>query len=454
MSVMIDLAWLASAPFLSIGLALPVPAQDRGELPISDLPLIDPPPATQFVAVARERGPRPVKGRSDVRITLWEIRPERRAEPAVRRRVLGWSHWSPRPMLESPEILRWQVPGEHPAGGNGYFVKVLGVDYATFEVTELLTVGQAHAIGRSGERLYLDTSEGQRILDVDSGELQPQEPEIELLACSGDDWLVGVDGRAARFDAAQGEVLRHYPGIELDEKARGFRYVEWDGGRFAVASGQFFDERGEAVHVLDFGEWSIIHSELLLWDLEAGTQQRVLARTQARGGSGRGVLPIAVRAEVAEERLHYTERFPAQGEHASLEEVDRLRDYELVTLDLTTGEELAREPLTVHPDPRPQSRGPVPEYLRRFFQESPIRVWGEEQDLAHAFLVQRGIDPELPETGVRRFRAVCRTPDGGELLVLHRDAFLHCDLETREIVRWTAPKALRRCPVDLYAVEL
>jgi len=430
-----------------------VVGQELDELPVSDLPLCDPPPQVQFLAVVRERGLQPKEDWSDMRITLWEIRPERVEEPAVRRRVLGRSDWAPDPLLDSSKVLRWQVNGTRPRGGNGYFVKILGVDYATFEVSEWLTVGQAFAIGCSGDRYYLDTSEGQRILDAKTGELHPQTPAIELLVSRGDDWLVEVDRHAARFDAATGEVVKRYSGIELGADRDERRHVEWDGGRVAVESGRYFDEQGEAVWALDYGKTSIVYAELNVWDLDAGTQRRLLVRTQGTGGSGVGVIPIDVRVEVEGDRLRYAERFPASGEHAELEDASYTRDYQWVTIDLATGEELGREPVTKVPKEERELTRPIPDYLREGFDASPIRAWGEDQDLAWAFLEGRGVAPDLPETGVCKFRAVCRTPDGSELLVLHQGTFYHCDLEQRTLRRWSAPVALEKGSVELYAVE-
>lgn len=439
---------LTAVPSLLFGLLV----QGPEELPVSKLPLCDSPSKVRFVAIAREAGPHPDRHWEDMRATLWEICPDRTEEPAVRRCVLGKSHWAPWPLLDSPKVLRWQVNSDRP-GGNGYFVKILGIDYETFEVSEWLTVGQAHAIGSSGERYYLDTSEGQRILDVRSGELEPLTPAITRLASCGDDWLVEIDRHAARFDAASGEVMKRYPGIELGADRDRWQYVEWDGGRVAVESGRYFDEQGKLVEVLDYGETSIVYAELNVWDLDAGTQRRLLVRTQGTGGSGVGVIPIDVRFAVEGGRFRYTERFPASGEHADLEHADYVRDWEWVTIDLASGEELGRAPVTEAPTWEREVTGPIPDYLREGFEASPIGAWGEDQDLAWAFLEGRGVDPDLPESGVRKFTAVCRTPDGRELLVLHRDSFYLCDLETKALRRWTAPEALQLSSVDLYAIE-
>ncbi len=432
--------------------------QDRDTLPVTNVPSSATPPKNQFLALARERGPQPRRDWSDMQITLWDIRPDRTEAPAVRRVVLGKSHWNASPLLSCPTLLRWQVSSEAGGPKPGYIVKLLSVDYTTFEVTELLTARQVTPIGRSAGQVYLRTSEGQRVLDVERGVIRNLESPIRFLASSGDDWLVEVDRKVARFDAATGKVARQYRRITVIGDPDDWLEVQWDGGPIAVVRGRFFDEKGERVDIIDFATWQIVYRKLSVWDLEAGNQLDLRVRTQAQGGSGIGVLPVELKLEIDGDVLRYSERRPSSGAKESLADFEIERDCEWVTIDLETGQELGRTPYTVETDGTDPSGSvhddfEIPDYLRALFDQSPIR-WDHEQDLAYAFLAYKGVDLELPETGVRKLKAVCRTPGNDELLVLHRGVFYHCNLETRSLAKWPAPGALGKSNVELHAVDL
>jgi len=441
------LTWIAFSAVVVVGAR----AQDEdAALPVTEVAEGEPVPVVRFVAVVGERAPRPRDDRSDRRVTLWSVPP---GAPAVRRVVLGHSYWNPTPLRGSAEVLRWQLPTtsrrERP-----YDVELLRVDYRDFRVTRLLRAAQADAFGGAGRLLYLNTSEGQRVLDVDKNTLVPLEPEIELVAAHGEDWLVEVDGHLARFDAATAEVQRRFDGIEVRRHRDVRAFTEWDGGRFAVRHGRFVDEQGEPVDALGFMQLAVVIRELHVWDLELGVCSDVKVRTQARGGSGVPVIPVELPTELVGGLFRYVERRPAEGEHADLADFDWERDAEWVTIDIATGKELLREPYRPRdlPVTDPMDVNRVPEYLREGFGESPIRAWGPDQDLAYAFLVHKGIDPQLPTNGVCRFDAVCRTEDGAQLLVLNRDTLFACDLVAQTVSSWAAPAEWRDVQVDLHAV--
>jgi hypothetical protein len=422
--------------------------QDNNTLPVTALPLSAEPPRIAFAALARERGPNPQKGGSDMQVTLWEIQPGRVNQPAVRRHVLGRSHWNAAPLLDSPTVLRWQVPGNV----RGYDVKILRVDYTKFELHELMSVRQAHAFGRSGTNVFLDTSQGQCVLDVTTGVRTDCEPEIRPLKLRGDDWLVAINGLLGRFDPSKNMVVRRYDAIRVADNAD-ISQVHWDGGRFAVAWGAFVDASGKTVHMLDYGKPAIVYRELCIWNLQVGTERKLRVRVQARGGSGIGVIPTAMHTELNGPMFRYTERVPADA-NRELSAFDWERDTQWVTIEIATGNELMRELSKAHTPVviSPADEIGVPEYLRELFVQSPIRAWGAEQKLAYAFLVHSGIDAKLPPRGVRKLGAVCRSPDGEQMLVLHQGQFYHCNLKTKVLKQFAAPEALAKANVKLHAV--
>ncbi len=428
-------------------------AQVENTLPITTEPLCEVPPTVQFIALAREPGTDPKDPWTDMQVTLWEVRP---GESALRRRVLGRSHWNAAPLLDSPTLLRWQVPANTSAAGPHYAVKLLKVDCVSFEITELLETAQAHALGRSGNKIYLQLLKGQSILDVDSGLFTELKPELQGIVKFGDDWLVEAEGKLARFDASNAKLMRRYEKIKSPRIPDFSARVDWNGGPIAVKHGRYLDEAGDPVVMLDFGESAILYRELCIWDLEAGTERKVRTRIQAVGGSGIALIPTDALVDLKSDQFRYTERFPARGEHSSFNDFTYERDTEWVTLDLATGKELKREPYRAVPGTMPSfdDDEPVPPYLRELFDQSPIRAWGPIQDLAHAFLVHSGIELNLPTEGVCKLDAVCRTPDGEELLVMNRGTFYHCNLTTQEIVQWPAPEALTKANVELHAVAL
>lgn len=432
--------------------AAPLPAQQENadELSVTKLPLADELPAVRFVAFARERGPQKQRDWSDMRITLWEIDPMRENQPVVRRKVLGHSHWNVRPLLDSPEVLRWQVKRKR----RPYEVKLLRVDYAKFEVEELLHIGQAQAFGASGDIAFLNTSEGQCLFDMKTGKRRVRKPEIRLLRQLDADWLVVVDGKLARFDAQANKIVRRYDDIAVDPNMR--TRVDWDGGRFAVSFGGFVDTDGNRVVALEFGVASIVYRELRIWNLQKGEERKLRVRVQARGGSGVGVIPEVQYGVLDGPLFRYTERVPLDPQ-GDIEAFEWERDTQWVTIEIATGKEMLREPSTKHKTPKHPFGAKeiaVPDYLREGFAQSPIRAWGPEQDLAYAFLQHKGVAPELPEKGVQKLGAVCRSPDGDQMLVMHGSRFYHCDLKAETVKTLRVPAALALANVELHAVRL
>ncbi|MCR9243904.1 MAG: hypothetical protein NXI31_02655 [bacterium] len=375
---------------------------------------------------------------------LWQIP---LGKPAVRRRILGTSPWRPSPALDSPELLRWQrspEPGERP---RRYMVEILAVDYAAFSVRRLLRIEQASAIGRSADQLYLNTANGQRILDVATGTTRELAPKIEVLAKHGDDWLVETEGHLARYDALGAKVVRHYREIPaMPRRAR--RQTIWKGERFAVRRGGFFDAADQPIVALEFQKLAVIYQDLRVCDLATGVETSVRVRTQGMGGSGVGVIARDLPIELVGGLFRYVERLPAAGDHADLEAFDLARDTEWVTIDVATGKELLRVPYAERdldePD-RLASRG-VPDYLRAAFDGENNTRWPGIKDIAFEFLAFHEIDGY----GIR---GVCRTSDKNELLILQGDTLYHANLKTRKLRDWPAPKAWQKVVgIALFAV--
>lgn len=435
-------------------LSVPTPCQVEAgdELPVSRLPLLDEPPAVQFVALARERGPKPQKSWSDMRVTLWEVQPGRAKDRAVRRKVLGHSHWNASPLLDSGEWLRWQIPPA--AGQRGYSVKLLRVDPRTFETSEVLATRQAMAFGRSSRGIFLDTSDGQHILDPASGAIRKLAPEIRLLCERQDDWLVASGGVLCRFDAATAKIVRRYEAIKVP-RGRSRRQVDWDGGRFAVRAGGFVDEAGKEIQSIEFGKAEVVYQELRVWNLQKGTERPLRVRLQAVGGSGVGVIPSQMLTELRGGKFRYTER-KETGVDEDLSTFDWETDTEWVTIEIATGTELLREPYLASPRENDANAKleQVPEYLRDLFRRSPIGAWGFDQDLAYAFLTHVGHEPDMANKGVVRLQAVCLSPDRTHLLVLHGGHFYHGNLVTKAVSKWAAPAALTRADVELHAIRV
>ena len=429
-------------------------APDANALPVSKLPLLVTPPAVQFLVLAHERGPNPKNGKADRHVTLWEIQPSRATDQAVRRCVLGRSPWNAAPLLDSVELLRWQIPS--PAGPRGYSVKLLQVDGRTFEIKELLAVPQAHAFGRSSSAIYLNTSDGQCTLDLGTGAIVSLSPKIRRLAQQGDDWLVVSNGILARFDAKAQKITRQYDAIKVPANRQQYDSVDWDGGRFAVSHAHYVDEDGKGVFGIDYRRAGIVYLELHVWNLQKGTERPLRVRLQARGGSGIGVIPTAVHTELLGAIFRYTERIDP-GVDADLKAFDWEEDTEWVTIEISTGKELLREPYADSPvasiPPGRDER--IPPYLQDLFEQSPIRAWGSDQDLAYAFLLHVGLlKPVLAKDGAVKLDAVCRVAGSDELLVLHAGQFYHCNLKTKAVNQWAAPKDLHNVSVDLHAVTL
>ena len=60
----------------------------------------------------------------------------------------------------------------------------------------------------------------------------------------------------------------------------------------------------------------------------------------------------------------------------------------------------------------------------------------------------------LASSGVIKLGAVCRSPDGQQLLVLNHGRFYHCNLKTKAVKQWQAPEALAKANVELHAVAV
>lgn len=426
---------------------------ERDTLPVTDIPL-SPVLGTQFIALARERGPRQLPDWSDMQTTIWEIRPDRVGAPAVRRCVLGQSHWRVTPVLDSPSVLRWEVP----KAGHAPAVRVMRVDYSNFEISQLYQGDQLDVLDQWGDKLYFRTFHEKKILDVSNGVLTPQDDAIELLVWHENDWLVELNGALARFDAASARLVRRYPQIKIVPVPGYSVEPLWDGGRFAVYLGSFVNESGVEILSLGSGRVEIIYRNLCLWDLELGSERKVRVRIQASAGSGFAICPTDVHLKLNGDRLRYTECFPVTEDDANLRVFGDERDTEWVTIDLLSTAELNREPFRKvaieESEPSPVESS-IPEYLRDLHAQSPIRIWGDGQDLAFASLTHKGIEFNLPSEGVWKLDGVCMTQDGNELLVLNRGVFYLCNLETESLKQWPAPKALdMRDSIDLFAIEM
>ena len=166
-----------------------------------------------------------------------------------------------------------------------YLAHILHVDFATFEVRDLLSARQATGLGESGSRVYFDTPSGLTAVDTKTGAITEFEFRIEMLAKRGDSWLVQTDGKLARFDAARGRIERRYPTAPAIPNNRR-RGTQWDGGRFVVRQSGFFDTNGKPILALDYGAVSLITEELRICDLETGNEHVIRRRIQATGGSG------------------------------------------------------------------------------------------------------------------------------------------------------------------------
>ncbi|MEZ6037598.1 MAG: hypothetical protein R3F29_08965 [Planctomycetota bacterium] len=418
---------LAAALLVAQEQSLPVTAPREGAVP-------------PFVALARESGPQ-ANGQW---ASIWFVVPDLR--DAGRWRVLGESPWAATPLAGSPRLLRWQVPDRR----ERVRLLRLGDDG---EVHELLR-GPRFAVAGAFDGKVVVQGLGQSVLDERGGPPRELTPQLQVLATHGADWLVVVDGELARFDAAEEQVVRRYEGVAVEHDDAQRVEVDWAGGRFAVRRGGFVDEQRRPVEALPFAEPSIVYRALTAWDLDTGAHREVFVRTQAQGGSGVPVIPIAMETELVGGLLRYTERRPAEGASKELDELDWARDMEWVTIDVATGEEVLRRPYAPRQLPAPElpPHQRVPEALRERVAESPIRAWGLAQDLAWAFLVEHGTDLPLAKDGVVKLDAACRTADGERLLVLHRGRFYLCDLAADTVVQWPAPPELAAAAGN--AVEL
>jgi hypothetical protein len=194
-----------------------------------------------------------------------------------------------------------------------------------------------------------------------------------------------------------------------------------------------------------------------------GVEHTRLARMQAVGGSGIGIIPIEARVDFSANFVRYSSRFPLEGEHANLSKLDYKADMEWIHFDLAKGKEVNRTPMTSASGLASRAIDPkvtIPVHLQEFFAESPISAWGDEQNFAYAFLKFQGIDLPLQETGsdgkpaeVCKLDAVCILPDESEMLVLHDGFFYDCNLKTQRIRKLPAPEQLSRIIVSLYAIR-
>jgi hypothetical protein len=416
-------------------------------------------PPVRFFALVRERGEEPQPDWSDMQVALWDLRPAATADQAVRRQVLGRSPWLPSPLLDSPELLRWQIPAERRGRGNGYTVAILQVGREPLGASQLWTGDQAHAIGAAGERIYLRTPEGTRVLDRATGAAGAPEPAFARIAAQGDRWLVAFADHVAILDAATGTVLQPLRSLPAPGREQG--EGQWDGGRWVVFAAGYQDEQGNAAPMPLFRKWELAWRQLLVWDLQTQEQRTIRVRAQVQGGSGEPfLLPRALAATALRDgRLQFVERRPATGEHADLAGFTALRDAERVTFDLAEWREIARVPCTANDElaaaaaPREPNAELVPAWLAERRGQSPIGSWGLAQDVAWAFLTHAGCAVELPEHGVQKFDAVAWAPRRGELLVLHRGSFHHGDLATRALRSWPAPAEFAGVLVELHVLE-
>lgn len=362
--------------------------------------------------------------------SLWDVPI---GAPATRKQTLGPSPWGARPLADSPQLLRWQVPPEDGEPQRRYLVRLLHLDDDTLELRELCRHEQARGLGETETHAYADTTAGILAIGMADGAVTPLPFDFELVIRHGSDWLIQTEGQLARFDAARGEIVGRYPkAAAIDRSQR--RGTRWDGGRFVVRGAGYFEsaQSDQPIVALPYGEPAVVLEELRVCDLETGDESTLRRRIQARGGSGIGVLANDLPTELVAGLFRYVERLPATGEHADLDAFELARDTEWVTIDVATGKELRR--VAYHeraPAADPLAARRIPDYLSEAFQGMH---WVDDKDIAREFLADRGI-----ECG--KVIQVCRTHDGNQLLALAGTTLYLCRLAERDARAWPAPAA-------------
>ena len=252
-----------------------------------------------------------VLGHEDGIAAAWEYVSGR---PALERRAtLQPSGWTPSLLLgeESPELWRLQVPRDR---GSGYTVTLYRWDPASWSVTELLSSDQIHGLGRAGERVYLSTDAGVRILDLDTGQVESPPRAFRRLRDLQSHWLVELSGdRGASIALFDPSLLDEFRELEVPE------FLTAENGASGVPW-MALDPSSRYLGVLEplpvarwpsFGTRTAERTTLHLVDTESGECLELPIRLLVAGGSGRPVIYHSLDLGFDGHGLHYLDILPA-----------------------------------------------------------------------------------------------------------------------------------------------
>ena len=418
-------------------------------------------PRTMFIASTTE--PWPVPNSYDKWAMLWEIRLDRARVPLVLCHSLGPCSRRAAPLLDSPKLLVLETWAKNKKRGRAVSSchKILKVDYTPFGFEKVFDAEKIHTIDRAGNLIYLKADDYQSfktdLLVFDRMTLKVMNPEsiFELMAQSGDRWLVNIDGHFAIFNAKDNRVIERFS--EIPDVIKRFsgptRYSSartfWNGGRYVVSLGALLDEEKKRFHPYYIREHvgKIVYQVMTVWDLTEGLKYTLNVRTKVGSLLSRAS-HIYVRVEMDQDRMRYTERrsdCTDAPEGAGYEDL-----HEWVTVDLETGEELGREPYT-YKKPTHEELG-VPEYLRELYDNPPYPMLRRKR-LAYAFLTWHGVVIK-DDYYFSKLDAVCGSSDDREWLILDNGIFYYGNLENRFLYQWPAPDSIKSNDVELYAIDL
>ena len=314
--------------------------------------------------------------------TIWEYAA---GWPALERRVsLVKSPWAPMRLLrdESPQLIRQQIKLE----GRGYRVNMYAIDYRLWTVQQLYAARQIHGIGTSAQSVYVNTSDGLRVINPLTQQIHAPAQQFRRLRDLGRWWLVELEGEAnskrqALFDPKRRRLLQQIELPAFASKAHfGIPWIELSpSGRYLAML-----EPLPFAEMPSFAEPKIAPSTIHIIDTQTSKTRTQSIRVLVRGGSG---IPVIYQyldlGFDSKERFTFVDIAPQAKAH-TMRELDEARALTRTTIEMEPFS-VKSEPARFEP-PKARELPFVPSYLK------PSRPITRQLDLLAEFLEHHDIE--------------------------------------------------------------
>lgn len=409
----------------------------------------------RFAILAREN---PTGDWDGMRSTIWECTvPDGDGDPTFSRKLdFGTSHWAPTPFFfgrdHAPEVDRWIRIQRNV--GDSFDVALYDVDFARWTKKPHLRAPQISEIGVTREHgFFIVQDQGMFRLRFEDGKIEKQKRAFRIIHALPDAWLVSYEDdpeEQLSLIAKTGEKILQTVIVKSWKEKRQRAIIKHSpDGRWIAFF--FYDEIKGVPYSLSAPPFSFIGTvacELLLIDLEKGSEFRNTFSIVARPGSGVGTIPVL--GGRFSEDSNTLEFFTAKEKVE--ESWETSVDAATLNLEFKT---LTKAPYRAKDLKETKSGLTVPPYLKAAFEDLDANPW-PEQRLALALIRQLGKVEFLTPTGWGSTR-VGYSKDGKRFLLNGSEGnlagfFYYGDIENAILKQVKSLEELHLMPLTIYPI--